>query len=529
MKKLALFATIVCASLCWGQSMTSQKTVSTWNAPKVESSFNHCLTTNDKQNCWISIPGNATWISANAGRVVAVDPSGNGYIYNDGKTNSWTKHSEWGSVKEITYDDGNLYGLVHYDSAGKGYFLSKWANSKWNDISCCFQSFRMRRGVMAAYDINGTIWTSTNYGVNVQSHGWCAPDGPAAVTPAGLDSKGNATFYVACASGKIWYFDGSIWGQLPGSATEISSGPNDALYIVASSGDVQHWNGSGWDDVVTNKAASNLSVGGPFDVWMVGPAAPSGAKIWRFWENGALITHSYGGSVSCGQGVPQALCNTFTHQVHHQICVGTHCGPVSQSSWNGQGGWGPDAEVFATPYDLWTCLLAGEPAGPCGLAENEASMECSGGGSNNDNAPSTNWVVADSTDVMDFGFNEASNGPAHVSTGPYSGYWTGYVDNNVHENCYQGDPVPVCVAISPANITIKAYYWGNLDAQGNAYNKWWQYYDESKAGADAPYVYNTFYLAWDWDGAVINQICFGDPHKPSDFLYGNYDAKPHCK
>lgn len=407
-----LFALVMTPSFFFGQSpMSSQQTTGGFFPATVESSFNHCLSTNDAMDCWIDANGVAPYTHANKWGVYAVNNSLQGFGYNDldnpvkANRNTWTYHSEWGAVYGVfKAGDGNLYGLVGACTytGHNGHNFEEWVSNAWsNTVECVDDGNDVfpapdGGGLMMYIHAGGILRYSHLYGKRASWVNGPLPVGYSkalSVAPLFTASDGLAahmSFYVVVSDNTIHLHTPSGWTTLPGKAQKIAVGSNDVPYIVDMNGSVQHWNGTGWDPIVTSGPVTSLTVisagwgldGGQNDVWISGTTG----KIYRFWETGMMFSHQYGGQVGCGPQVPTAECETFVHTLTHQICFGkTQCGPVSSSSWNGNGSWGPNANVFARPNDMFSCLLVDDFAS-CSAWENQGFMQCSGGGSNSDNS-----------------------------------------------------------------------------------------------------------------------------------------------
>lgn len=312
-------------------------------------------------SCWDQSPGaplQAVNISADNGRVYAVDGSCNGYSYADYPINKWTKHPEWGCVYQLHLGgDGNLYAIHHHISAGD--YFGRWNGSGWTDLSCCFLGFAVAPGnnpVMVAHDANGTIWVSTNFGQTFATKPWCNDISEAV---EGYDASGNPSFEVTCSNNTFYQYTNSTWVQLPGNGVLISHG-STGMYMVGMQGKANHFNGTSWDNLAQSGLTSIASFDG-LNVWAVGPTV-NGNSVYRFSETGLRHTRSISGNVNCDVPPPydQQICNPAVHTVSISAGIGGKFGAVSSYKFTGAGPFSASASVDQN--DLFTCV---ESSGNC--------------------------------------------------------------------------------------------------------------------------------------------------------------------
>lgn len=374
---------------------------STGSGSFLPSSYVSNFTDAATRNVWHPVTASLTSVYAGNGVTLGINSAHTGYVYNDYSArtnpNTWTPHPEWGSVYGLWEPgDGNIYAL--YGPGGGGcinegfHSLGRWNGSGFTQLTYCFAQATFsqdRRGLILLIDGNGVLWGATGFGASGYAH-YPLPTGYTSVISMAAISASPAVWEVITPDNKIWEYNGTSYSQLTstGRGSQIAADADANVYVIGVGSDtsVYHLNTArtGFDHLTGTGYTSIAVGGGPFNVFGVGPTA-GGYNVYRFSELGIQISRQYQGNVGCNTGVPPALCNTFTHAVNLQICVQGHCGNDQTQNFNGPGSWGRTATVTAN--DVFGCL---DDFLSCGVTESQGRMQCSGGGSNNDNPPALN-------------------------------------------------------------------------------------------------------------------------------------------
>jgi len=385
-----------------------------WNPSTLVSSFPDCA--NDSVNhgsfnCWYLTTGYAPIVNVSSGgHVVAIDSSGCGWLYNDNGT--WIQQRAWGcGLSKVEYGgDGNIYALSSAMCDTTHHWIAKWNGSAWINTNGCGPDFSLDPtggNMSVAIGTTGALWVSTDYWNTGSELSGCQPGGALSVAVVSSVSK---QFMVICSA------DNSVWlGTWTGGTNStytrlangfgymVASGSQGNNYVIGMDRHVYHLNnaGTGWDDL-NGSPFTYISAGDPMNIWGVGPTS-GGHNDYRFAENSIQFSRTYSGSVTCAVPPPygQQICAQFNHTAQAQISFGRGAtGAVAHATpWNGPGSWGVTATVVAHPQDLFTCLINADPA-DCDAWENSGNMQCSGGGSNQDQSPPQSIPYSELTEFV---------------------------------------------------------------------------------------------------------------------------------
>jgi hypothetical protein len=100
-------------------------------------------------------------------------------------------------------------------------------------------------------DPNGTLWTSNG--------GWQHAPAPTPWKPtASVAAVTDTTWYITLNDGSIWYYNGSSYTTLPGTASGNIAVGNGGVYVIGNGTNksVYHWNGTSWDFLIGFPTAS---------------------------------------------------------------------------------------------------------------------------------------------------------------------------------------------------------------------------------------------------------------------------------
>jgi hypothetical protein len=264
-------------------------------------------------------------VFVSGGEVLAIDSSGNAYVYNDYPTNSWTKQTAWGQVYGLQVDaEGNIWSLYtsssYCSTIGGGYSVGLWNGSGWTLESYCFTQLSIAQdgsNAILTIDPNGTLWTNQG--------GWQHASVPSPWQPTISAVSLTATTYaIVRQDGTIWSYNGTAWTQLPGgSASYITANLAGDFYVIANgtNENVYHWNGSSWD-FLTGSGFTSIAAADAFNVWGVGSTIGSN-NIYRFSELAVQHTRTVRGeAINCPSG-----CTGIMHTIK------------VQAGWNGSYGF----------------------------------------------------------------------------------------------------------------------------------------------------------------------------------------------
>lgn len=357
MSKQILLFLLSCAFLSPGSAIAQMQAASTYysgsSSYSMVSNFANCTGT---AVCWHTMSAsaglNAAQVYAGNGHVLAINASGLGYIYNDYPTNTWTPHSEWGTVYELHYaGDGNLYGMTG-SCGGTGHYISKWTGVAWQTVATCFHaSFSPAADgsdMMVAVDINGAVWGATGFGSSGFTR-YPVPNGLAALSAAAI-SVNPQSYVLVMSDHTIWTYTAGTWTQLPGLGLQVTADALGTLYVIGTDHYVYHWDGTAWGRLAGG-SKTFLANGGTMEVFAVG-ALVSGNSVYRFSDQAIRHTRTVSGD---------ALCYSCFPQTYHNSHV--------KANWAGKtlGGadyikndWDPNTPLsissVADLYDPFTCL-----------------------------------------------------------------------------------------------------------------------------------------------------------------------------